>query len=1071
MTKKLLAMTLVLLMIVPVVYAKNHDGQLLPADNRTQILVPGTARQIPANLLESRKGVKSDDLEIVRFKGATDVERKSSSVSPAEDVLWTLMHVDNVAEYYLSSGSAADTFAVVFTPAAPAVVQNVYAQWFSPGNVNAFGADYSAAAAALSPSGIADDDDAPVSPIGAMRTTITPNTIAGDFSWEALDIGGTFTVGDSNDLGNVPNFVIGYAKGGDLPQPLADATSDQGGISYTWFGGPWTDHEWGDYNPAVDLMMFVEVTYPWGAPVAIQSLSQVNNSYSTTGPFTVAAYLFDDTKDGFAINEDDSLTYHWTLNGASEMTGPLTADAIETNGNGYYTFDIAGSFMPGDEIEYWITIIDNDGLPSESISLSFEIKAPSQPTADLLIVHDGDNDSQLANMFYESVAADLGIVFEYWNTVDEQGIDASVVNHGWDNIVVYGWGTTAIPVTDQDDNGFGAFLDNGGNLVLVDQDWMFGHGLDQYTNTFAAGDFAFDYFGIASGENDPDDDDGNATGDTSFYGLGSTAMELPFLTEPIVLDHAIYGTQSWADIIGPGAATAVFEGENDAEVYGVTYEPGAFRTAYFSFMADAAVDTTDDGNATMTSYQFDDFFSGVLEWMGVSSPPLIENVTPEFAGTSDPSARTVEATITDFDGEAITADLVYSLDGGISWVEAPMTATGDVFSADLPALTASGWVVYYISAEDASGAVTEYPDANSFALSFYYLSPVNDILLVDATYGYGSYFNGAYYDAFGNLDLWSMYSYGDPDASVFTTTNYSTIVVNAEYVNAFLGMTTEGHALEAFVAAGGNLIVAGDEVLGNYYGWGGPVWFDTGDIMADWFGVSGAWTDAWEYADSLEGVAGTLTDGLVFPSYSPLGTDYRDQVTVGEFDISETSGTGGGTGTVDTLMITQSAWYGSAYNSGTAKAVFMPIYLSGLDAATVLALGDAIKAYLDDATVPTGVEGIIGPESGDYFEETVGRDNVQLVSEFALHNAYPNPFNPMTNIRFDVPHTSDVVVSVYNMLGQKVVELTNATYSQGVYNITWNGTDANGNAVGSGLYIYHMQAGGFSETNKMLYLK
>jgi hypothetical protein len=131
----------------------------------------------------------------------------------------------------------------------------------------------------------------------------------------------------------------------------------------------------------------------------------------------------------------------------------------------------------------------------------------------------------------------------------------------------------------------------------------------------------------------------------------------------------------------------------------------------------------------------------------------------------------------------------------------------------------------------------------------------------------------------------------------------------------------------------------------------------------------------------------------------------------------------------------------------------------------------AILNYFDDVSVPVGVEGVIGPESGNVFDVTVGRDNVQLVREFALNDAYPNPFNPTTNISFEVPHTSDVVVSVYNMLGQKVVELANSTYNQGIYNVTWNGLDANGKAVGSGLYVYHMEAGDFSATNKMLYLK
>jgi flagellar hook assembly protein FlgD len=57
------------------------------------------------------------------------------------------------------------------------------------------------------------------------------------------------------------------------------------------------------------------------------------------------------------------------------------------------------------------------------------------------------------------------------------------------------------------------------------------------------------------------------------------------------------------------------------------------------------------------------------------------------------------------------------------------------------------------------------------------------------------------------------------------------------------------------------------------------------------------------------------------------------------------------------------------------------------------------------------------------------------------------------------------------MLGQKVVDLVNGNYAPGVYNVMWNGLNANGKPVGSGLYIYHMNAGKYSATSKMLYLK
>jgi len=354
MTKKLLAISLVLLMLVPAVFAKSDGKKLVPMDNKTQFLVPGTAQQVPANLLEVRTSNKnSDDLEIVRIKPSANI-KGMDELNQLSDQLWPIKHVDDNAEYYLGSGAANDTFLVVFTPAAPAIVQEVWHQWFTAGNVNAFGASYNPELAAIEPNGQsqdrsrADNDGAGYPrPIGEFKTTITPNTIeAYDDSWSTqLDIGGTFVVGDSNDLGNVPPFVIGWVKGGDDPKPLADATDDQGDISYTWFSGPWTEGAWGRYSGAIDLMMLVKVTYPWGAPISIQGMSQVNNTYNTTGPFTVEVDLLDDVKDGAAIDGNDVLNYHWSVNGGDVNTGALAAADIGADGNGIYTFDIAGTFF------------------------------------------------------------------------------------------------------------------------------------------------------------------------------------------------------------------------------------------------------------------------------------------------------------------------------------------------------------------------------------------------------------------------------------------------------------------------------------------------------------------------------------------------------------------------------------------------------------------------------------------------------------------------------------------------------------------------------------------------------
>jgi nitrous oxidase accessory protein NosD len=87
-------------------------------------------------------------------------------------------------------------------------------------------------------------------------------------------------------------------------------------------------------------------------------------------------------------------------------------------------------------------------------------------------------------------------------------------------------------------------------------------------------------------------------------------------------------------------------------------------------------------------------------------------------------------------------------------------------------------------------------------------------------------------------------------------------------------------------------------------------------------------------------------------------------------------------------------------------------------------------------------------------------------SEFALFNNYPNPFNPSTTITYDIPIEGRVVLKVYNSLGQEVATLTDETVRPGRYWVTW---DAKG--VASGVYLYRLQSGSFSQVRKMVLLK
>lgn len=90
---------------------------------------------------------------------------------------------------------------------------------------------------------------------------------------------------------------------------------------------------------------------------------------------------------------------------------------------------------------------------------------------------------------------------------------------------------------------------------------------------------------------------------------------------------------------------------------------------------------------------------------------------------------------------------------------------------------------------------------------------------------------------------------------------------------------------------------------------------------------------------------------------------------------------------------------------------------------------------------------------------------------FALHPNLPNPFNPQTTIRFDVPEASEVRIVVYSLLGQEVQTLLADRREVGQHQVVWNGQDMFGRSVATGVYFVRMEAGSFSQVRRMMLLK
>jgi hypothetical protein len=106
---------------------------------------------------------------------------------------------------------------------------------------------------------------------------------------------------------------------------------------------------------------------------------------------------------------------------------------------------------------------------------------------------------------------------------------------------------------------------------------------------------------------------------------------------------------------------------------------------------------------------------------------------------------------------------------------------------------------------------------------------------------------------------------------------------------------------------------------------------------------------------------------------------------------------------------------------------------------------------------------------GTQYDSTLKIQDQNLLNfptEYSLSQNYPNPFNPVTMIKYQLPRTSNVTLSIYNTLGQKIQTLFTGSQAAGSYQVQW---DASG--ISSGIYYYRIEAGKFQDVKKMILLR
>ena len=149
------------------------------------------------------------------------------------------------------------------------------------------------------------------------------------------------------------------------------------------------------------------------------------------------------------------------------------------------------------------------------------------------------------------------------------------------------------------------------------------------------------------------------------------------------------------------------------------------------------------------------------------------------------------------------------------------------------------------------------------------------------------------------------------------------------------------------------------------------------------------------------------------------------------------------------------------------------VSISGYEWAALMTNLNLSRWTLEYIVQATDGEYTVESEVGEFvFENTsLSTDNELTPLSFRLHQNHPNPFNPVTTLRYDLPEDAVVNITIYDMMGRVVRNLVNSQQNAGYKSIQWNATNRIGQPVSAGLYLYTIQAGEFRQVRKMVLLK
>ena len=452
--------------------------------------------------------------------------------------------------------------------------------------------------------------------------------------------------------------------------------------------------------------------------------------------------------------------------------------------------------------------------------------------------------------------------------------------------------------------------------------------------------------------------------------------------------------------------------------------------------------------------------------------------------------RPVWAVVTDDNpagGSAGVASVIlsYSTDGTtFSDISMTQVAGTDTFTVSIPGQAGGTSVWWELTATDVNGNSTVTPLA-----SYFVFEPVEPILFLENGLPFSQGTNeffwmfGAAADDIGEyrFDYWSNSEFGSKGLTESMAANYDVIM---EFGGAYpeANMAEIFHAwIKGGTAANPRSYLLASQDHGCFISGCADTTFPAGAFEYDYLGIEtlgpqdipGGGSAVWRVGPvENDPISGPFFDYLA--DHDTLGLFYQPA-----FELTASFGNwldgmvANNMGVASFTDPSDASYVTGVHAEGTGfKTVFLGFDPIALDFQT---LDDTtwVAWAIDYSTAGTGTNFNAVDFALDWFEapSVTVADEVRLPKQYKLVQNFPNPFNPVTAINFELPVTSQVTLEVYNLLGQKVATLVNEFREAGAHTVVWDGRNELGQSVSTGLYLYRIDAGDFSATKKMIMLK